>query len=803
MFFKMLKSDLKRKKGLNVILFIFITVASVIVFAGAVEIFSTLTVKNKTKEYCKLSDALVFLLQGESQNEKVIETVENKLGENDNVISYEKREWTKIPSISMDYPRFEENEKSPYITSRSNFLCKQPRNGDLVYDLNDQPFFVESGKIALPVDLSLNIGVQVGDIVRFTTAMGDVYELRVSTLFKENSYPNFLRFIVSDADYDILTKDETGKYAEYFLKLHDDSVNKLEDIRNQMISEEINALIFKQQNDYSEDFVMQSIVAVFVVIICMFLIIIIFMTIRFTMVADLKREEKEIGMMKAIGVDSLKFRWLFAAKYIAFAVIGGIIGIAAGLPLAEMTVNTFAANAILPDRMILVIIGVVSVMSMIFLMIAFSLLVMRRINKISVMDAIHGENRGERFGKGFPMFLHRRKKMSVPMFLAFSDILGRVKRYIFLVIAYTLGAAIMLLAFNVRNSVISREYCKLFLYHTVDFGENLYQDAKQRMEAEGRNFTEVCNEMFEEAGFPAHMDALKVTDGYYINKSGEKEKYFTVLFGDAKIEKLNYREGGKYPKLENEAAMSYFTAKKYGIAVGDVVKFLIYEKNEDNTDAEEHERQLVITAFFDNFEEGTPTLIMGKAYDKGYAYGENCIGMEIDAKESRKAGIIKQMKAYFGNDRILDIDELLQDWMSEYDRLFALIEYVLGGAIIAVLLLITYLYTSVFIAEETPEIALLKSMGFTERAVRKWYLLRIFILAAVSVGIAEILFRTLGQLLMTTFMKSFEVTGIRFLLELPVSFILIPLIVIGSALVTVWLTLRSVHGIDIWKISEE
>ena len=41
MFFKMLKSDLKRKKGLNVILFIFITVASVLVFAGAVEIRRT------------------------------------------------------------------------------------------------------------------------------------------------------------------------------------------------------------------------------------------------------------------------------------------------------------------------------------------------------------------------------------------------------------------------------------------------------------------------------------------------------------------------------------------------------------------------------------------------------------------------------------------------------------------------------------------------------------------------------------------------------------------------------------------
>ena len=55
------------------------------------------------------------------------------------------------------------------------------------------------------------------------------------------------------------------------------------------------------------------------------------------------------------------------------------------------------------------------------------------------------------------------------MFLALSDLLGRLKRYLFLIIAYTLGTVIMLLPFNARNSVITPSYARVWLFHSYDF----------------------------------------------------------------------------------------------------------------------------------------------------------------------------------------------------------------------------------------------------------------------------------------------------------------------------------------------
>ena len=72
------------------------------------------------------------------------------------------------------------------------------------------------------------------------------------------------------------------------------------------------------------------------------------------------------------------------------------------------------------------------------LVILFILHSMRRINKISVMDVLHGEARQERIKHSDRFCLNRKRKMSLPMFLALSDIFGNFKRYILLFIAFTL-----------------------------------------------------------------------------------------------------------------------------------------------------------------------------------------------------------------------------------------------------------------------------------------------------------------------------------------------------------------------------
>ena len=53
MFRKMLKNDLRQKRGLSIVLFLFITAASVLVFVGGVQIYQFFTSTERNKTACK------------------------------------------------------------------------------------------------------------------------------------------------------------------------------------------------------------------------------------------------------------------------------------------------------------------------------------------------------------------------------------------------------------------------------------------------------------------------------------------------------------------------------------------------------------------------------------------------------------------------------------------------------------------------------------------------------------------------------------------------------------------------------
>ena len=804
MFFKMLKSDLKRKKGLNVILFVFIAVASILVFAGSVQIFSNFTRDKTAKKLCRSSDTMLWTADVGENSEYSTKTAEEFLDSEENVIDHSSSVMTILNDDTIDYPDFEEMN-SYIIQSKIQCIVTLPLEHDCVYDLKDEPFSVPNGCIAVPIDISLNTGVKKGDLIRFTTDTGYTYELEVCCIFKDNLDNGLRRFIVSDADYEVLSKDSVQKYISHSVRLKNASQEKKIELENKLEKKEVDLLTITHNDAFDNDHVILQVISVFIILISVFLIAIIFMTIRFTMIADLKSEEKEIGMMKALGVDSLRFRWLFAAKYIAFAIVGGIFGIAAGLPVAGMLVNMFGPDCILPERYEMITIGVLAVAAIITMMIVFSLLVMRRINRISVIDAIHGENHGERFGKGFPMYLHRRKKMPIPLFLALNDILGRFKRYIFLIIAYSLGAAILLLVFNLRNTIINPNYTRYWLIHDYDFELLLTEELSDKISAErertGESFYGVINNMFADEGIPAHYDIMY--RGTAVLDRGENSHYFTLLWKKGEPEKFEYRKGGTVPKLANEAAMSAYTANKLGIKTGDVIKFRLREKNEDHTGRRWNEKEIVITALIDYLEDGDSVLIMGSEYEDGYKAGRWRAGAVIDAPEKEKPAVLKQMREIYGEQNILDGRHAVMNDVGNFDRLFFLLEYGVGGAVLLVLMLITYLYMSIFVAEEVPETALLKSMGFRSISIKAAYLLRISLLLLISLVLGEGYIWTLGNYLFEIFMKQYNVTGMRFEFEFPVSFIVIPLIMLAAQLLTALLTLRSVKNIGIWKISEE
>lgn len=804
MFLRMLKKDLHSKKGLNIILFIFIITASVLVFVSASQIYTDLTGWSKAKEQYHLKDSCITFLSSEADRDKNNKTITELFERNKEFGDFVHDEGLSLNSEFVDFSDFNTKKKADNISSLQ-IITRQPREVDLTYDINNKPFYVRNGEMAVPSIIMSSFGAKIGDKIRIINELGNIYEFTIAHFYKEpNTMP--FRFIVSDSDYESLKAEPFQIRDFYYFNDVNNDISQSSDIAAVFSKGDIPALACLYTYDIlNEHRIIADIVSAFMALMSCFMILLIFITIRFNIIAELKEREKEIGIMRAVGVDSIKFRWLFCAKYIAFSVAGGIIGVAAGFPAARILIKRFFMNVPTPGTAQLLAVGLFSVMSLIFISVFFSLLIMRKMKRISIMTAIHGENNGERFStKRFPL-LHKSKHIALPLFLAVSDIISKAKRYVFLVITYTLCITIMLLSIYFRCSVINNNFLKYNMMNIVDFEINLPDETfdlyYQRSISENKCVEQLLNEELQENNIPAHYEFY--SEDYFTVYPQDNAPYNAMAIYRMKdIDSLQYSEGTT-PVLKNEIAVSRFNAKRHGLKVGDIVYVDI--NSSDLGYGSVKREQFVITGLVDLMTLDLDYIIFSPEYIPAYesteftSYYSSAI-IDSDNKEE----VLRQIRELYGEENVRDNKEFLLSEFSDFVPVLNLMMFTLTGAVLIISTLITLLYLNIFLTEDRYDISLLKSLGFCNSSIISWQLLRMVLLSGTAILTGVILTSTLGQMFaekLTEHMVS--LTGFRFVRMPLFTFVIMPMILGITIILPSLLRLMKIHSIDFRNINEE
>ena len=207
---------------------------------------------------------------------------------------------------------------------------------------------------------------------------------------------------------------------------------------------------------------------------------------------------------------------------------------------------------------------------------------MRRINKISVMDILHGEARSERIKHSDRFQLSKRKRMSLPLFLALSDILGNFKRYVLLFIAFTLGSCVVLMNIQIKDSVISTDFFyKFYDFKHIDAIVN-WNGATWNELSGGSNSSQIFmknfNKLMEEKGIDATLELRDAQNAQML--FGDEAVIIQMGFG-FDPEGMVIRAGGTYPVLKNEIIMDYYTASQHDVKIGDSVTIKYDKYTED------------------------------------------------------------------------------------------------------------------------------------------------------------------------------------------------------------------------------
>jgi len=801
MFFKMLKNDLKMKKGLNLILFIFIVIASVLVYVSASQLYIQLTGEERTVKSCSSSDLIMMFENTEEKREEKLEIISQSLTEHDFFGDFYQSEGVTAEAKQFDFERIDEDDKESFF-EKMQLITTLPRECNLVYDTNDKPFYVKNGTVWISHKMRDVTGSKTGDHLKIITPMGRVYEFEIAGFYKEPTAIYLFKYLLSDDDYKVISADfpvKTDIFSVYTPEVNNDITSAFfSDLRNNHGIQIIDG--WWSRSTMSDDYVVIFIITFSMILMSIFMLVIILMTIRFTMISALRDEEKEIGMMRAMGIDSLRFRWLFVAKYIAFAVTGGVIGIIAGIPVSYRLMHLFAGGITWPPLHELVLVGAASALLMTSSVILFCLFVMRRINKISVIDAIHGENRGERFGKASALLLHRRKKMPVPVYLGLSDILTRIKRYIFLVIAYTLGGMMILLPGYLYHSVINPEFMKYSMIYSYDFfpdfSDEMMKEYEKRENAENKFFWDIYNDDLKNNGINAHVDTYCYSGGeLYTGGRCDCDVYFN--FDD--MSPIIYSEGTA-PVLENEIAMSSYTARNRGIKPGDEIEVGLNEYSGDKLHITLNKKKVIVTGLIDMMEWGSPYLIMGSEYDKSCINGKGYYALNIYSDDKQTEW--DKMNELFGG-HVMTGEEAIMRYLEDYEIPLRLFRNVVFAAVVFVNILLTALYMNIFISEDKSEIALQRCLGTDDRKIRSAELFRMMTLTAASVIAAIIISNSVGARMFDSLFGAINLSGFRFIPMPVLTFVIMPAVSLLTVLIPSLIRLGRIDRIDIRSIAEE
>lgn len=823
MYLRMLKKDLKDKVGLNIVLCIFLLLASLLLTVSASLLYILLQGTDGTYEKCNTSDAIFYMPRSIVDEEGQDRRVEEFLYEFPEIKNIHVK---SRPMLSMSRLEFEGVDKRSitglYDGEFSVDTVSEDQN--IPYDLGDQRFILQEGCVAVPHHIARNAGTKVGDKLRLTTDMGNTYEFVVSHIFKDPSSRGIRRILISDQDYETLEKEFPLQYKiyeittdpqftaskmDYFRKMGDEIRAGIDEMYEKgLVAGKCSELNTAKLNIFNDDALITFIICIFMAMVGVLMILLTIMTIRFSLKATIKREEREIGMMKAIGVDSLSYKTLFVVKYIAFTILGGFAGLLGGIPLVTYLVNGFVVHTLNPPKGLSILFAVLTDLFLMLIILFFAFMSLRRMNKISVMDTIHGENRGERFRKLPGMFLHKSKHLSVPTYLAISDVWGRIKRYIYLIFSYTFAIVMILLLFELKNTVVSDNYRRtywmqaereVFFRPEDSLREKLVQKA-----GSPRNLYLYYKEFFNEKGIPLNIQIMDLQNSYLIQ--GEERKGIHLGFGDYDIEKLTIVKGGKIPKLPNEVAVTHMLQQTNGIELGDTITIEYKRYAEDSFREETVKKDFLVTAYVETMGTNLP-FVLGRLEGEDLVMDDWDLYNEgLDCEDCEYQGYVEQMRSYFDPEemQIWDYDQLMEYDLGNYGSLFDLLIVVFAIMFGITIFAQTFLYQQIFIEEETSDIAMLKSLGVSRKSIRSWYYRRITLLVGIAVVIAWILTCTIVKSAFSLVACSLLAIVQFIIYNPPVS-----IMVIVPAALILWITvimmasLKAMDFIKIWKVKSE
>ena len=779
MYLRILKKDLKRKRAMNVILLVFIMLASMFMSSGVSNIITVTTALDSYFEMADVPDYWV-MSENRSTDKDINGTLENASA----IDEFSIEEFVRVSRSNITQEGGSLNDSN----INQILVLQSDRDMGINYFLDDGSILksVPKGMIYAVRYTENNMGLKTGD--KITVKIEGVNrEFTFAGGFKDavcgTELMGIKRFIINGEDFDEYMSDETIKntYGGKFLYIHtaglDKTLSQIADISDDFT-------FSAGTETLNKAYIFDMIITGLILVVSIILIIISFAVLRFTIAFTLSEEFREIGVMKAIGIRNIKIRGLYLTKYLAISVVGAAIGLVFSYPFGKMLMN-LSTNSIIISVQNTVFVNIICAVLTAAVILLFCLGCTGRVSKMSPIDAIRNGQTGERFRKKSIMSLGR-SKLGGTAFLAANDIVSSPKRYAVIILTFFLCTSLLIILSNATSSLKSGKLLKYFGQADCHIVTDIGDEAMKFMTEDGhekvKNYLEDMEQTLAENDMPAEC----MTEYYIYSmiRYGECESKAAILQGTGTTPDMYEYSEGIPPQNSGEIAVTTLLAKKLGAEIGDTVTvhYTTGEKTE-----------YIITALYQSMINQGISVRVHTDCDINYITSSGSPGTQIkftdapdDKEVLRRIEKIKELYPKFSSVKTAGVS------VSDMTGVGGAIDAVKKmSAVLTVILaaLITVLIERSFIAKEQAEIALMKAIGIRNAKIYEQHTLRFFISAAAAVLIAELLGMQLTKLCFDPIFGSMGLEmGVEYI-QTPVEiYAVFPVIVLLTTIVSAFLT---------------
>jgi putative ABC transport system permease protein len=752
MYFRIIHNDIQKNKTITLAILFFVAAAALLVSLAATLVVNlsgaidTLMTSAKTPHFMQMHAGDLDMVR--------LATFVDQRNEIEN---YQVVEFLNIDSTQIIF-----EERSLAGSVQDNGFSIQNENFDYLLDLEGNVIHVSDGEVYVPITYLQEGLASVDDKLIVTgkefTVAGFLRDSQMNSLLSSSK-----RFLMSENDFAGIR--DLGS-IEYLIEFRLDDLAKLGVFETAYTSAGLESNgptitypFFRIVNGFSDGMMIAVILLISALVVA-----VAFLCIRFTILAKIEEDYREIGVLKAIGLRVSDIKKIYLAKYAAIAATGSILGFALSFVFRGMLLeNMRLYMGESENSSFALFFGMVSVMFVFLAIIAYVNGVLARFRNISPAQAIRFGIAQEKSITGKSFHLSSNKLFSTNIFLGMKDVLSRKKIYSTMLAVLVISVFIIIVPQNLYNTISSEGFITYMGVGKIDIRIDIQQtDNIHDKSAEIVTAIQNDNDISRFVVLTTKTFSAKMDDGTQVR--------IKVELGDLSIFPLTY-SSGVAPSSTNEIALSVINAKEMQKMVGDVLPLMIDGKWIN----------LTVTGIYSDVTNGGKT---AKAVfsDPSADIMWSVISMELADPSLLKQKIDEYSEMYeFA--KVSDIDEFILQTYGSTINSIGMASYAAIGIALTITVLIILLFMRMLVTKDRYSIAVMKAFGFTNSDIRQQFVARSVFVLIVGILLGTLLANTLGEALAGAVIASFGASSFKFVINPLFAYLLGPLMMVVATLI--------------------